>query len=154
MKRTPCWPGIILCLFAITQTGLVQAMSCHLLSANHFNFGLYDPLSSSPTDVQATYALQCIPDHPNERLKLKLTVLNTNKFSDSLQGTVAAKPLRFGLYLDPNRTIAIDTQTRIDINDRLSTVNEYPITIYGRLPPKQNIPAGNYRASLTFLIEY
>ena len=154
MKRAPYWQGIILCLFTITLPGLVQAMSCHLLSAIHFNFGLYDPLSPSPTDVQATYALQCIPDHPNERLKLRITVLNANGITDSLQGSVVAKPLRFGLYLDPNRTIAIDTQTRIDINDRLSTVNEYPITIYGRLPPKQNIPAGNYRASLTFLIEY
>ena len=133
---------------------LSHAMSCNLLSAGRFNFGAYDPLSSLPTDVQATFTLQCIPAHPNERLNLQITVLTATGVPGNLQASGTAKSIQFGFYQDPQRTVALDANTRIVMTDRLSTAREYPITIYGRLPAKQNIPAGTYHANITFVIDY
>lgn len=154
MKRCGHWQAKIICALMMALPSLAQPMSCNLLSASRFNFGAYDPLSTLPTDVQATYTLQCIPAHPNERLNLQITVLPTAGISDTLHASGTGKSVRFGFYQDPQRTIAIDANTRIVITDRLSITHEYPLTIYGRLPAKQNVPAGIYRTSLSFIIEY
>lgn len=135
------------------QPALSHAMSCNLLAASRFNFGDYDPLAPMPLDVEATYTLQCIPDHPHEKLRLKITALSPNQ-SSSLRGPVAGKSVRFSMYLDPGRQIPLEGRSLFDLSDRISTISEYPITIYGRMPAKQNIPAGSYRTSLTFVIEY
>jgi spore coat protein U-like protein len=58
------------------------------------------------------------------------------------------------MYSDPERSIPMDARPLIELSDRISTLREYPITIYGRLPGRQNIAAGVYRASVQLLIEY
>ncbi len=145
------------CVVGILQLWMplpVSAMSCQLLAASRFNFGAYDPLSPLPLDVQATYALQCMPDHPQEKLALKITVLPAGSNSAQLQGDSADQSVRFGMYSDPERSIPMDARPLIELSDRISTLREYPITIYGRLPARQNIAAGVYRASVQLLIEY
>ena len=154
MNRWWNWQARISYALMMVLPSIAQPMSCNLLSASRFNFGAYDPLSTLPTDVQATYILQCIPAHPNERLNLQITVLPTAGTADSLQASGTGKSVRFGFYQDPQRSMAIDANTRIVITDRLSMMHEYPLTIYGRLPAKQNVPAGTYRTSLSFIIQY
>ncbi len=153
MRRAKRWLGRFAGMLALAQPVLACAMSCNLLAASRFNFGDYDPLAPLPLDVQATYTLQCIPDHPHEKLRLKITALSPAQ-SSSLQGPVPGKFVRFGMYLDPGRQIPLDGRTLFDLSDRISTVTEYPVTVYGRMPAKQNIPAGSYRTSITFVIEY
>lgn len=153
MKRAATRAGWFACALILVQPMLACAMSCTLIASGRFDFGAYDPLSPVPLDVQATYMLQCLPDHPHEKLNLKITA-QTDAASNSLHGTVAGKAVRFGMYVDPGRHIPIDGRAIVELSDRLSTPKEYPVTIYGRMPARQNIPAGSYRAGITFLIEY
>lgn len=148
------WVACVVGILQLWMPPPVSAMSCQLLAASRFNFGAYDPLSPLPLDVQATYALQCMPDHPQEKLALKITVLPAGSNSAHLQGSSTDQSVRFGMYSDPERSIPMDARPLIELSDRISTLREYPITIYGRLPARQNIAAGVYRASVQLLIEY
>lgn len=153
-RRWPYWLIGVVCVLEITKPLPASAMSCNLLAASRFNFGAYDPLSPLPLDVQATYTLQCVPDHRQERLNLRIMALSAGSQSNELLGSSTEKSVRFGMFSDPQRSVPIDARPLIELSDRISTPQDYPITIYGRLPARQNITAGVYRASIHLVIEY
>lgn len=132
-----------------------QAMSCTPLSGSRFNFGTYDPLSVKPHDMQATYVIQCTPDYAGELLKLAVTLVPGEGEAGQwrMQGS-SGMPVRFGLYRDPARQVPLDASARFEFSGQLSATQEFQVTIYGRLPARQNVAAGSYQATLTLLLEY
>ena len=134
----------------------VQAMSCTPLSASRFNFGAYQPLSVRPHDVEATYVIQCTPAYAGEPLKLKLTLIlgNAGGGQWDLYRSGPGAPLRFSLYRDPARQVSLDPRVPFEFSTQLNTMQEFPITNYGRIPARQNVAAGSYQASMTLLVEY
>ena len=155
----PSIRGALCRLMLLLNCGVLseaQAMSCALLSASRFNFGAYQPLNGKPHDVEATYVIQCTPAYAGESLKLKVTLISGEGETGqwNLLGSGPGVPIRFGLYRDPARQILLDPRVPFEFSAPLNTMQEFPITIYGRMPGRQDAPAGSYHASLTVLLEY
>lgn len=135
--------------FAVTAT--VQP-SC-TVSATPLAFGSYNPLSATPLDATSTITVNCTTG-------TSYTVgLNAGGTSGATVTTrqmlLSTNALNYTLYRDTGRTNNWGNTPGTDTPAAaLATTTAAALTVYGRIPALQNVPAGNYTDSVTVTVNY
>ena len=130
------------------------------LSVSGANFGTYSPMSAIANDTVGAIALPC----PSTKLlKKKIIPLNnsvTITVSAGNSGDYQHRYLRSGqyklfynLYVDPSRTLVWGDGTE-DTQKIVMADCDGEVNIYGRMPPRQNIGAGQYSDNLIVTFTY
>jgi spore coat protein U-like protein len=135
-----------------------HAMLCMSLGSGGLVIGQYQPLQAVPLDAQTSLAIECLPATPGEALNLEVRILNAGTSRVQLPNVQAATQgssmLVVQLYRDAARTLPMDEQTTIRISDRPLMPTRYWISLYARVPARQDAGTGQYRLPLTLLISY
>ena len=156
-KATPTFhplrAGLVVLACVSGCSGLYAGVSCDVDSAA-LAFGLYDPSSSSPTDGVGTVNLHCaspLAATPNG-VSVALSISPTNDRKMLGNGHV----LHYGIYSNFARSTNWgDGSSAPMLSTGTMQANESKslhFTLYGRIPPLQNIAAGNYSDSLLITI--
>jgi spore coat protein U-like protein len=117
-------------------------------------FGLYDPSSSSPTDGVGTVDLSCTnlmaATPSGASVALSLSTTSDRKMLGN------GHALNYGIYTNAARSVNWgDGSAAPMVSTGAMQANERKsmhFTLYGRIPPLQNIAAGNYADSLLITI--
>lgn len=139
--------------FAVSCGTIVNPLS---VSATPTNFGVYDPVSSAPTDANGTVTIAC---------DLSADVLPA--FSVSLSsgsGSYSARTMRSGsaslsydLYTTASHTTVWGdgtSGTATQSGDGILVLDSVSLTVYGRVPAGQYVDAGSYADTIIVSVEY
>lgn len=149
-----CFARLLLMLCASPWLSDAQAMTCRLAGTPQLVFGQYDPQSGGTLDVQTTLAIDCTPAFTGEELSLRVSLAGAPSATLEMQHQATGEPLAFGLYLDPARSRPLDWQSLFSLQATLAAPMTLTFPLFGRIPAAQNVAVGDYRLSLTLLLEY
>jgi spore coat protein U-like protein len=141
---------VTLLLFTATAT---YAAHCTIL-ATSLNFGLYDVFSTTPLDSTGTISINC--NNP-EKKPLPVTVTVSAGASGSFSQrqmastTPGAGALLYNLYSDSSRSQVVGDGAggTVTFTDSINRTFPWNITLYGRIPARQNMIPGIYTDILT-----
>ncbi|MGH6617112.1 Csu type fimbrial protein [Sphingomonas sp.] len=135
--------------FPVTATVLKACV----VSANPLPFGNYDPTATTPVDATTTLSVLCT-------VGTSFTVgLNAGTASGATvttrRMTNGANTLSYALYQEAARTNNWGNTPGTD-TPLATTAPILPttLTVYGRLPASQNVPAGSYTDTITVTVNY
>jgi spore coat protein U-like protein len=161
---TSCWIGVASASVLIapaaqaattTTTFPVTAtvLKACVVSANPLPFGNYDPTATTPVDATTTLSVLCT-------VGTSFTVgLNAGTASGATvttrRMTNGANTLGYALYQEAARTNNWGNTPGTD-TPLATTAPILPttLTVYGRLPASQNVPAGSYTDTITVTVNY
>lgn len=135
----------------IAVTATVQPS--RTVSATALAFGTYNPLSATPLDSTSTVTVNCTTG-------TTYTVgLNAGTTSGATVTTrqmlLSANALNYTLYRDTGRTNNWGNTPGTDTPaTATATTTPAALTVYGRIPALQNVPAGNYTDTVTVTVNY
>ena len=140
------------------------AAVCRMVSGGGLAFGSYDILARTPRDSQMNLTVSC------EATGGAQTVLLTVHVDQGINGSSVANrrmlhtggtgdALAYGVFRDPARSSVWGISDGIDT---VSTTLAVPslgavatsFTLYGRIPPGQNVRVGSYSDGLQITITY
>ena len=154
VKTSPvCFFTSLLMLTMLLLSSSVQAMNCIALTKPQFVFGLYEPLSENPLDMDAQFLLYCQPASAGESLTLRIGMPDSAGIR-GMQGAQYGDVLRFSIYRDPARSMVLNETTSININESLIGNKLISIPLYGRIFSRQNISADNYQSGIVVTLDY
>ena len=120
------------------------------------SFGNYDVFSSAPLDTTGTISLMC--NNP-EKKPMPVTISISSGGSGSFtprQMRLAGGSYRMNyyLFLDPSRTTIWGDGSGGSSNFTSTIIKTTPLnaTIYGRIPARQNLKAGEYGDNLVVTV--
>lgn len=135
--------------FAVTATVLKACV----VTANPLAFGTYDPTAATPLDGSTTLSVFCT-------VGSSFTVgLNTGTASGATvttrRMTNGANTLGYALYQEAARTNNWGNTPGTD-TPLATTAPVLPstLTVYGRIPANQNVPAASYTDTITVTVNY
>ncbi len=133
-----------------------HAMFCLPLGSAGMAIGFYEPLSAQAQDAQASLAIECFPAAPGEQLRLNVRLLNAADGRLNLINSSAGNngTLTVRVYRDAARTLPMDAQAVISFTDRPILPTRYWVTVFARVPARQDAAAGHYRLPLMLAIDY
>lgn len=140
------------------------AAVCRIVSGGALAFGTYDLLATAPRDSQATLTVSCSGTGTPESVMLVVGI------DPGLHGTPgglrrmahtagAADAMAYNLYRDAGRSSAwgitpgIDTAA-ITMAVPASGSSSALVTIYARVPPRQDLRVGTYADAVMVTISY
>lgn len=124
-----------------------------VVAANNLTFGSYDPTSSAPKDASTSIAVTCTPG------TIFTVALSQGAASGATvtdrQMVSGANRLRYGLFSDAARITNIGDTPGVDALPAITArVAPSVQSIFGRIPPQQTVPAGDYRDTVTVTVTY
>jgi spore coat protein U-like protein len=147
-------PLLVAALLLGASHGAQAAAACGFTSSGSTIFAPYDILATTPTDTVATIRVHCenvAPGNPNISLTVAIGTGNgssvNNRRMQHAGGT--GDVLNYGLFRDSNRsavwgyTPALDAMTQSVKVQNNRTVDAV-FTVYGRIPPQQDVTPGDY----------
>jgi spore coat protein U-like protein len=148
----------------LTQTGLATAavtFTC-TVSATGIAFGTYNPLSPVGDSAVGSWTVIC-----NAIGSGSATVAGTLTMSTGFSGSYAARTMKFGanalqynIYLTSSHQQIIGDGTAGTFapsdSGTVTAGQVYQVTgsMYGFMPPSQDVPAGNYTDSIIVTVTY
>lgn len=133
--------------------GLWAAAACGITSSGGAAFGNYDVLSPVPTDTLALVRVRCEsvdPGNPNISLTLAIGPGGTGSVNGRrMRHAAGTDSLGYGLFRDTGRsavwgyTPGVDTLTQT-IKVQNNRTAEATFSVYGRIPPQQDVTPGSY----------
>lgn len=140
--------GVLLGVGLLVSLASAQAATC-MVSATGVAFGTHTFLVASPTDSTGTITVSC-----DAVASYSVGILGgfTGTFTRSM--TSGSNQLGYNLYTDATRTVVWGDGT--DVSARVSSSGTVGAThtVYGRIPARQNVPAGSYSDILIVRIEF
>jgi spore coat protein U-like protein len=123
------------------------------VSTTPISFGNYDVFSSSPLDTTGTITIECnIKDNEKKPMPVRVAIGDggaNSFFPRQMRRSGGGVPMNYNLYLDPSRSnIWGDGNNNTSVFTGNIFRNDTRIlTIYGRVPARQNLMAGTYSDS-------
>jgi len=116
-------------------------------------FGTYNVFNVAPLDSTSTVTFRCAKE---KNIQISLSNGGAPTFNPR-QMLSGAERLNYNLYLDAARTSVWGdgtggTTMYSNANPRNNT--DVTVTIYGRIPPGQDVPAGIYTNTITATINW
>jgi spore coat protein U-like protein len=134
------------------------AMYCTPLGSGGLVIGHYQPLQAVPLEAQTTFAIECFPSTPGESLNLKVRLQNAGSGRLQLLNTQAgnqdAGTLAIDIYRDAARSMPLDEQSVITFHDLPVVPTRYLVSLFARVPARQDAGTGQYLLPLTVIIDY
>jgi len=127
--------------------------NCTISSVSGLNFGAYSSFDTAPTDATGQFIFTCSDVQGPVTIRLSTGVANSFTPRQMALGTAR---LNYNLYIDTARTQIWGDGTGGSSLRTLTPVNNAPTTldIFGRISPRQFIPAGNYADTITITIQF
>jgi spore coat protein U-like protein len=116
------------------------------------SFGTYDTTANASVDVVAQVIYTC--DNQAKKIRIEMTTGGSNQF-DRYMSSGSQDRLFYNIYLDPTHTtIWGQGLYGTDVYYQNNPPNGTPVAVraYGRIPARQDVPAGNYADALTVRI--
>ena len=133
------------------------ASSCSLVSVTGVSFGPYDVFNAAPTNQTGSVTFKCqagiLPLVP---VTITLSTGNSGIYAFR-QLRKGAESLQYNLHLDAAHALIWGNGTggSLPLGPLLPADNvETTVTIYGQIPPGQNITAGSYSDTITVTINF
>jgi spore coat protein U-like protein len=154
--------ALLLCLSSlIWSVNRAEAFKCDV-TATGVNFGGYDVFSSAPRDSSGTITVICNnPDNtdnnnPREdiQVEISLSTGNSGSFSPRQMLSGTGDVLSYNLYSTSFSTIWGDIASNSSVTGFVNKDKPLDVTIYGRIPPRQNVSAGSYSDIITVTIDF
>lgn len=149
--------GLFLTLLSAAPGAL--AFKCDVMSTG-LNFGSYDVFDNVARDTTGTITVTCNAPEQNPHAPLPVTVSlspgNSGTFAQrQLRGT-GNTPLVYNLFTNAAcSTIWGDgSGSSSFISNNVTKSTPLTATIYGRIPPRQNVSAGGYSDLITVTIQW
>jgi len=134
-----------------------EAQAACNVSATSVSFVGYDAFSSVPLDSTGSVTVSCdeVPP-PDPVISISPSGNSGGFFPRKMRRVSGADMLEYNLFIDPSISRVWGDGTAGTNTVRLKNVHRQksPVvtTIYGRIPPRQNVRAGAYRDTLTVTI--
>jgi spore coat protein U-like protein len=131
------------------------ALSCTFNSVTGVAFGPYDVFSATPTKGTGTITYQCKKVGGVQYMTMSLSMGSSGTFTTRTLRS-GANVLKYNLYPDAANSQPWGDGTgstylyQIDPFDR----NLYSLTVYGTIPPGQDVATGNYTDSITITMNF
>lgn len=155
---------LLVLLVLLAPAASTAAVVCRISSGGSLAFGPYDSLATAPNDTQMDVTVTCERDGGNRNVTLTLQAdqgmngssVNARRLAH-VGGTRDA--LNYGLYSDPARSNVLGMSDGINtLRAPLSIENKSSaaarFTIFGRIPPGQDVTVGNYSDSVQITLVY
>ena len=145
----------ILLLLLVT----VSAHAACNVTATGVNFGAYDVFSTIPRDSTGTVTVSCdsIPP-PDPVISIGPSANSGGFYPRRMVRSSGPGMLEYNLFTDPSMTAVWGDGTAGTATMKLKNVHRQkpPVvtTIYGRIPPGQNVSSGAYGDTLTVTITW
>jgi spore coat protein U-like protein len=136
---------------ALVGAGRVEAAGCSI-SATGVVFGSYNVFSSSPVDSTGTIVYRCSGDV--DGVLIAITKGQSPTFLPR-QLEKGAEELSYNLYRDAARTLVwgdFSSGTSAYIQIDPPNNQNVSLTVFGRIPPGQDISAGSYSDTVTVVV--
>lgn len=153
MKRL----GSAAAMFLLLLSGEARGV-CNV-SVTGLSFGPYDSFSAVPLDTTGTVSVTC-DEAPPPDVVIAIGPSSQGGFSPrAMKHAARAERLEYNLFSDPSRSSVWGDGTAgtstVSLFLKNVTKNRPRIsTIYGRVFPRQDVPAGSYRDSLVVTITW
>jgi spore coat protein U-like protein len=124
-------------------TASAEAAKCSI-TTTPIVFGTYNVFTASPQDSTGTVVYNCNGGAKNIWIEISRGISTTFNPRRMAKGT---ERLNYNLYLDPARTAIWGNSTggtSVHTNANPPNNHDVTATIYGRIPPGQDISAGAY----------
>jgi spore coat protein U-like protein len=144
--------GTFVLLYAGATEVAAQIGACSVATTS-VSFGSYDPYASGPLDGQGTIQYTCFG--LMRTVRVSISTGGSGNFSRRMSGP--GSPLNYNLYLDAtHQTIWGDgsSGTQPLVQRNIIIYANYTATVYGRIPPLQNVGLGTYSDSLVVTAEW
>lgn len=147
---------ILVCVAALVMFSASEAHAAPActISATSVNFGSYNVFAGSSTDSSGTVTINCNGSAHNVTVTLSQGA--SSSFNPRTM-TNGGETLTYNLYRDASRTqIWGDgtggTSTYTNANPANNT--DIVLTVYGRVPPSQDVSAGTYSDTVAAVINF
>ena len=145
-KRNPLVPWIIAVAFAL----ITQELRACSINVTGVNFGTYDVFSNAALDSTGKINMNC-PSGVGYSISLSG---GSGNYTQRVMSN-GAHALNYNLYTAANRAFVWGDATSGGASASGSgtgmSVNH---VVYGRVPPRQNIPAGSYSDTINLIITF
>lgn len=123
------------------------AASCDI-SSQGVNFGSYDTLDPQPLDGAGSIAVVC-----DEEASFTISLSSGAGTYPARRLAGGADALVYNLFIDAARIVVWGDGSAgsVTLANTASTAQE---TVYGRIPARQNVPAGGYADTIVVTITY
>ena len=137
----------------LAATPRVEAAQC-TVSATPVVFGAYNVFSAAPVDSTGTIAYRC-----NGGARGVLVTMSRGQSVTFLPRALrkGVETLSYNLFRDAARTSIwgdLSAGTSAYIDSSPPNNQDITVTIYGRIPPGQDISAGSYTDTITVLVNF
>jgi spore coat protein U-like protein len=149
--RTRFFTAVLLLFFA--EGG--NAFQCNVVTTP-VNFGYYDLFSITDLNSTGSITVTCNApiQNPAVPVRLDLTAGSSGSFALRRMVSTSGGRLNYNLYSDAAKTMILGDGTggSVNLSSVISKTAPWKITIYGRIPARQNVAPGVYSDSLTATI--
>ena len=145
----------VACIALLFLSGTARA-AC-LVSAPSLSFGPYDGLSGSPATTSASAVVTCNEaPPPTVTLELGPSAVSGGFFPRQMRHDGGSDRLAYNFYADPGGAAVWGDGTggTVTLSARVMKNNPWTATLYGRVPPGQDVAAGSYSDMLTITINF
>lgn len=145
-----------LVLLSLLAHGPLAGAAC-LVSAPNLSFGPYDGLSGAPATTSATIVVSCDQSPPpTVAVLLGPSAVSGGFFPRKMRQDGGTDFLDYNFYADPGASAVWGDGTggTLTRSNRVSKNSPWTLTIYGRVPPGQDVAAGSYSDLLTITINF
>jgi spore coat protein U-like protein len=125
------------------------------VTATPVNFGFYDPLSPVPRDATGTISVTCqTPARFPQTVTLQLSAGGSGAFGQRAMTSGTGDALLYNLFTDPSMATVFGDGSggSTPLTNAVHRTAPWSVTIYGRMPPRQQVPVGTYSDILTATI--
>jgi spore coat protein U-like protein len=145
---------IAACVAVVILAGVSRAEAANCsLSTTSIVFGAYNVFSAAPVDSTGTVTFSC---NGNTNVQITMTKGQSMTFLPRELGK-GAERLAYNLFRDAARTAIwgdFTGGTSAYVNVSPAKKEDIAVTVYGRIPPGQDISAGSYTDSVTVVMNF
>ena len=109
------------------------------------SFGTYDPEANASVDAVAQVIYTC--NNQAKKIRIEMTTGSSGRFDRAMSAGTGQDFLRYNIYLDATRqTIWGEGLFGTEVYQENNPPNGTPVIVpaYGRIPPRQSPPPGQY----------
>ena len=145
---------LILSVLFLAYAGMAWGQECKF-TVSSLSFGNYDTFSGAPRDATGKINVTCDAGLPFT-VKLDQGETQGRSFNPRELGAAGRRDsLKFNLYRDSARQeIWGDGTGNTFVVTGTGTGNPIPLTVYGRIQPRQNVPAEHYSDQINVIVDY
>lgn len=145
--------SVLLAIASSLVLPTVALANCTINSVTGLNFGTYSAASPSASDATGQMIFVCT--NVQGAITIRLSAGSAGRFTPRQMGSGRGR-LDYNLYIDAARTQiwgdgtgGSSLRTLVPLNNAATTLE-----IFGRIPPRQFVPAGIYSDTILITLEY